>query len=95
MDFDAPVMMAYIGLGAGLGPAGCLLAVGSAVLLTLLLILVGFTLYPAREILRRWRWWRNRARGGGERRKRWPAVRNGEVPTPVFQPGPGTERPWR
>ncbi len=61
MDLDAPVMMAYIGLGAGLGPAGCLLAVGSAVLL----ILVGFTLYPAREILRRWRWWRNRARGGG------------------------------
>ena len=79
MDLDAPVMMAYIGLGAGLGPAGCLLAVGSAVLLTVLLILVGFTLYPAREILRRWRWWRNRARagggggGGGQRRKRWPA----------------------
>lgn len=51
MDFDAPVIMAYIGPGAGLGAVGSLLAVGSAVVV----MVVGLVWYPVREICRRWR----------------------------------------
>lgn len=48
MDFDAPVIMAYIGPGAGLGAVGSLLAVGSAVVV----MVVGLVWYPVRELCR-------------------------------------------
>lgn len=63
MDFDAPVIMAYIGPGAGLGAVGSLLAVGSAGLV----MVVGLVWYPLRQALRKWRAWRRgREAAGGE-----------------------------
>lgn len=58
MDFDAPVIMAYIGPGAGLGAVGSLLAVGSAVVV----MLVGLVWYPVRELCRKLRARRERVK---------------------------------
>lgn len=63
MEFDAPVMMAHIGLGAGMESVESLLAVA--------LILAGLVWRPVRETLRRWRSWRESG-GGVNFRRRYP-----------------------